>query len=109
MIEEIMSNDVHLAKVSRIPRQTDATKIGLMTGVSGSRLSGNRMSLGPMQEQGLHVDAIESPDATQRDTTTTTESDNNVSSCSTLDIVNKVSPIHPKISTRRKKDEDGGE
>ena len=31
---------------------------------------------------------LESPDHTQRDTT---ESDNNISSCSTLDIVNKVS------------------
>lgn len=85
-----MSNDVHLAKVSRIPRQTDATK-SLVTGGSG-RLSGNRKSLGPNnQEQGATVESMESPDATQRDATT--ESDNNVSSCSTLDIVNKVSAI----------------
>jgi len=36
----------------------------------------------------MMIAELESPDQTQRDTT---ESDNNISSCSTLDIVNKVS------------------
>lgn len=86
-----MSNDVHLAKVSRIPRQTDAVK-SLVTG--NNRHFDNRMTTLPTQDQGLAPDLIDSPDTTQRDTTT--ESDNNVSSCSTLDIVNKVSDLQTK-------------
>lgn len=40
---------------------------------------------------------LDSPEHTQRDTT---ESDNNISSCSTLDIVNKVSSIYVYIYIR---------
>lgn len=109
-----MSNDVHLAKVSKIHRSSDITAKG--TGAimqnnrgrctaAGLRLAGKGQDLmddmrqqcdeeylfGSISPRGgiAHLPGdLDSPDHTQRDTT---ESDNNISSCSTLDIVNKVS------------------
>ncbi|XP_061395644.1 colorectal mutant cancer protein [Musca vetustissima] len=104
-----MSNDVHLAKVSKIHR--NATTKGALTSRSNFRLSSKgggeviddirpptdeeylfgsispRGGCIPMAQHFSGGDPLDSPDHTQRDTT---ESDNNISSCSTLDIVNKV-------------------
>lgn len=107
-----MSNDVHLAKVSKIHR--NVTTKGAITSRSNFRLNnkggGGEViddirpstdeeylfgSISPrgggcitMSQHFSGGDLLDSPDHTQRDTT---ESDNNISSCSTLDIVNKVS------------------
>lgn len=111
-----MSNDVNLAKVSKIQRSSDAVgqhKIrGRCPPPTGNnfRLSGKGDAIddirpstddeylfgsisprgGSLMTMAHHFpgDLMDSPDHTQRDTTT--ESDNNISSCSTLDIVNKV-------------------
>lgn len=105
-----MSNDVHLAKVSKIQRSTDVTAKAAMMANNRSRCAGLRLTskgdcledmmrptgddeylFGSISPRGgmMHLPGeLESPDHTQRDTT---ESDNNISSCSTLDIVNKVS------------------
>lgn len=105
-----MSNDVHLAKVSKIHRSSDVAAKGAMVNTSRGRCAGLRLVgkgtdvmmddmrqcdeeylFGSISPRGgvTHLPGdLESPDHTQRDTT---ESDNNISSCSTLDIVNKVS------------------
>lgn len=111
-----MSNDVHLmAKVSKI-HKSSAEVVTTKGSVRGSgrhnfRLSGkggeviddirpstdDEYLFGSISPRGGCItmaqhfpggDLLDSPDHTQRDTTT--ESDNNISSCSTLDIVNKV-------------------
>ncbi|KAL9891619.1 uncharacterized protein ACN427_007946 isoform 1-T1 [Glossina fuscipes fuscipes] len=103
-----MSNDVvHLARVSKIQRSTDAAKGTIVANTSGrrciSRLNKVELpddvkasqeeceylfgSISPRGGMAQLTSDIESPDHTQRDTT---ESDNNISSCSTLDIVNKI-------------------
>ncbi|XP_023291996.2 colorectal mutant cancer protein isoform X1 [Lucilia cuprina] len=103
-----MSNDVHLAKVSKIHRSSDIVAKGAIMNQQRGRCAGLRLAgkgvdlmdnMRPCDEEYLfgsisprggitHLPGdLESPDHTQRDTT---ESDNNISSCSTLDIVNKV-------------------
>ncbi|KAM7364607.1 colorectal mutant cancer protein isoform 2-T2 [Cochliomyia hominivorax] len=104
-----MSNDVHLAKVSKIHRSSDIVAKGAIMNNSRGRCAGLRLAgkgndlmmdemrqcdeeylFGSISPRGgvTHLPGeLESPDHTQRDTT---ESDNNISSCSTLDIVNKV-------------------
>lgn len=110
-----MSNDVHLAKVSKIHKSIDTapnkSKGSIrcrndfrLNGKGGDVMDDIRPSIddeylfGSISPRGggcinpmaqLFPGDLESPDHTHRDTTT--ESDNNISSCSTLDIVNKVS------------------
>lgn len=103
-----MSNDVQVARVARISsdvmrrqgkQQRDISKGGgggvmgddieFVFGSISPRGGGPSACLGQGQQK--HVVGsyeLDSPEHTQRDTT---ESDNNISSCSTLDIVNKVS------------------
>lgn len=103
-----MSNDVQVARVARISsdvmrrqgkHQRDISKGGgggvvgddieFVFGSISPRGGGPSACLGQGQQK--HVVGsyeLDSPEHTQRDTT---ESDNNISSCSTLDIVNKVS------------------
>uniref|UniRef100_A0A1A9WY38 MCC-bdg_PDZ domain-containing protein n=1 Tax=Glossina brevipalpis TaxID=37001 RepID=A0A1A9WY38_9MUSC len=100
-----MSNDVHLARVSKIQRSTDAAK-GIANTSRRCISRSNKVELpedvktaqeeceylfGSISPRGGGMaqltNDLESPDHTQRDTT---ESDNNISSCSTLDIVNKI-------------------
>ncbi|XP_059218622.1 colorectal mutant cancer protein isoform X3 [Stomoxys calcitrans] len=109
-----MSNDVHLAKVSKIHKSIDTapnkSKGSIrcrndfrLNGKGGDVMDDIRPSIddeylfGSISPRGggcinpmaqLFPGDLESPDHTHRDTTT--ESDNNISSCSTLDIVNKV-------------------
>ncbi|TMW41305.1 hypothetical protein DOY81_013616 [Sarcophaga bullata] len=108
-----MSNDVHLAKVSKIHRSSDIVNKGVIMSNNRGRCAGLRLAgkigsgsgeqvddMRPVDEEYLFgsisprgggtahlLGDLESPDHTQRDTT---ESDNNISSCSTLDIVNKL-------------------
>lgn len=105
----MMSNDVQIARVAKIgadlarrQQQRDIKPIskgggggGGGGGVMGDDIEFVFGSISPRGGGGVGqhrhiVDSIEldSPEHTQRDTT---ESDNNISSCSTLDIVNKVS------------------
>lgn len=109
-----MSNDVQVARVARITsdvmrrqgkqlsQQRDINGISKGGGgvmgddiefVFGSispRGGGPSVCLG-QQKHVVGSYELDSPEHTQRDTT---ESDNNISSCSTLDIVNKVSFIY---------------
>lgn len=112
-----MSNDVQVARVARITsdvmrrqgkqlsQQRDIKGISKGGGgvmgddiefVFGSispRGGGPSVCLG-QQKHVVGSYELDSPEHTQRDTT---ESDNNISSCSTLDIVNKVSSIYVYI------------
>lgn len=111
---DTMSNDVQVARVARITsdvmrrqgkqlsQQRDIKGISKGGGgvmgddiefVFGSispRGGGPSVCLG-QQKHVVGSYELDSPEHTQRDTT---ESDNNISSCSTLDIVNKVSSIY---------------
>lgn len=103
-----MSNDVQVARVARISsdvmrrqckqqqQQRDISKGGggvmgddieFVFGSISPRGGGPSACLG-QQKHVVGSYELDSPEHTQRDTT---ESDNNISSCSTLDIVNKVS------------------
>ncbi|CAD6994056.1 unnamed protein product [Ceratitis capitata] len=94
-----MFNDVHLARVSKIQRSADATKSSAETKSTSRRFAcrnSKEMHLANNVTELVFVGGhsprtgdmavgheIESPDHTQRDNN---ESDNNISSCSTLDI-----------------------
>ncbi|KAH8310306.1 hypothetical protein KR044_000660 [Drosophila immigrans] len=96
-----MSNDVQIARVAKIGadaarrqcKQRDIKgiiiddDIEFVFGSISPRGGGPASCLGQQQRQKSELD---SPEHTQRDTT---ESDNNISSCSTLDIVNKVEQL----------------
>ncbi|KAH8295240.1 hypothetical protein KR018_009069 [Drosophila ironensis] len=93
-----MSNDVQVAKIAatEIPRSGTTQFPGKnlrekMDYVFGSiSPRGGGLPATRMPSSSCDMD---SPEHTQRDTTATTESDNNISSCSTLDIVNKVEQL----------------
>lgn len=103
-----MSNDVQVARVAKIatdvPRRSGKQRdpsclqgqqhhSGSMAGEDFEYVFGSISPRGAGPNARHLVGSFElesSPEHTQRDTTTT-ESDNNISSCSTLDIVNKVS------------------
>ncbi|XP_060645866.1 colorectal mutant cancer protein isoform X1 [Drosophila nasuta] len=103
-----MSNDVQIARVAKIGadvarrqcKQRDISKgiskgviidddIEFVFGSISPRAGGPPFGLGQQQQQ-KQKSELDSPEHTQRDTT---ESDNNISSCSTLDIVNKVEQL----------------
>ncbi|EDX12823.1 GD20353 [Drosophila simulans] len=98
-----MSNDVQVARVAKIatdvPRRNGKQRdsSGFQGKHSGSAAgedfeyvfgSISPRGGGPGGRHLVGSSDLDSPEHTQRDTT---ESDNNISSCSTLDIVNKVS------------------
>ncbi|KAH8417868.1 hypothetical protein KR222_007413 [Zaprionus bogoriensis] len=98
-----MSNDVQVARVARIGadvtrRQRDIKGKGVMGddmefvfgSISPRGGGGPSISLGQQKHQAIGCYELDSPEHTQRDNT---ESDNNISSCSTLDIVNKVEQL----------------
>lgn len=103
-----MSNDVQIARVAKIGSDVPRRQVkqrdikGISKAGGGVSIIGNDIEFvfgsisprggGPSASLGQHKNVVvsyemESPEYTQRDTT---ESDNNISSCSTLDIVNKV-------------------
>jgi len=99
-----MSNDVQVARVAKITATDVPRRSGKQRDSSGfqGKHSGSAAGedfeyvFGSISPRGGGPGArhlvgscdLDSPEHTQRDTT---ESDNNISSCSTLDIVNKVS------------------
>jgi len=111
-VSTTMSNDVQIARVAKIgsdvPRRQGKQRdikgiskggssgggigvigddIEFVFGSISPRGGGTSAGLGQQRHVMVSYD-MDSPEHTQRDTT---ESDNNISSCSTLDIVNKVS------------------
>ncbi|KAH8347400.1 hypothetical protein KR059_010328 [Drosophila kikkawai] len=112
-----MSNDVQVARVAKIA--TDVPRrSGKQRDLQGKQPSGSvagedfEYVFGSISPRGAGpntrhlVGSFElesSPEHTQRDTTTT-ESDNNISSCSTLDIVNKVEQLSVQQLENRVRD-----
>lgn len=110
-----MSNDVQVARVAKIgaelARRQQQRDIKAISKGGGGGVMGDDIEFvfgsisprggGPSAALGQHRHIVEcfeldSPEHTQRDTN---ESDNNISSCSTLDIVNKVSVRYAYIRT----------
>ncbi|XP_020818288.1 uncharacterized protein LOC110191713 isoform X2 [Drosophila serrata] len=115
-----MSNDVQVARVAKIatdvPRrggkQRDSSCLqgkqhsGSVAGEDFEYVFGSISPRGAGPNARHLVGSFElesSPEHTQRDTTTT-ESDNNISSCSTLDIVNKVEQLSVQQLENRVRD-----
>ncbi|XP_023034468.1 colorectal mutant cancer protein isoform X1 [Drosophila willistoni] len=95
----MMSNDVQLARVAKIsrPRQGHGKQqqwareiVPKNSGEDPDFVFGSISPRGTKHLVSSHDLELDSPEHTQRDTT---ESDNNISSCSTLDIVNKVEQL----------------